>query len=133
MRIFGSERLDKILGTLGMQEGEAIEHPWVNKSLERAQAKVEGRNFDIRKQLLKFDDVMNDQRKAIFEQRLDIMQSEDLNEIIVDMRNDVIDDLIETYMPPGSYADQWDTKGLYAAVIVNTLFCGPCNDGHVQI
>jgi preprotein translocase subunit SecA len=119
MRIFGSERLDKILGTLGMQEGEAIEHPWVNKSLERAQAKVEGRNFDIRKQLLKFDDVMNDQRKAVFEQRLDIMQSEDLNEIIVDMRNDVIDDLIETYMPPRSYADQWDTEGLYAAVIEN--------------
>ena len=119
MRIFGSERLDKILGTLGMQEGEAIEHPWVNKSLERAQAKVEGRNFDIRKQLLKFDDVMNDQRKAIFEQRLDIMRSEDLSEIIVDMRNDVIDDLIETYMPPRSYADQWDTEGLYAAVIEN--------------
>src|SRR6056300_160394 len=119
MRIFGSERLDKILGTLGMQEGEAIEHPWVNKSLERAQAKVEGRNFDIRKQLLKFDDVMNDQRKAVFEQRLDIMQSEDLNEIIVDMRNDVIDDLIETYMPPRSYADQWDTEGLHAAVIEN--------------
>jgi preprotein translocase subunit SecA len=119
MRIFGSERLDKILGTLGMQEGEAIEHPWVNKSLERAQAKVEGRNFDIRKQLLKFDDVMNDQRKAIFEQRLEIMRSEDLSEIIVDMRNDVIDDLIETYMPPRSYADQWDTEGLYAAVIEN--------------
>ena len=71
MRIFGSERLDKVLSTLGMEEGEAIVHPWVNKSLERAQAKVEGRNFDIRKQLLKFDDVMNDQRKAIFEQRLE--------------------------------------------------------------
>lgn len=125
MRIFGSERLDKILSTLGMQEGEAIEHPWVNKSLERAQAKVEGRNFDIRKQLLKFDDVMNDQRKAIFEQRLDIMRSEDLNEIIVDMRNDVIDDLIETYMPPRSYADQWDTEGLYAAVIENLNLDAP--------
>ena len=111
MRIFGSERLDKILGTLGMQEGEAIEHPWVNKSLERAQAKVEGRNFDIRKQLLKFDDVMNDQRKAIFEQRLDIMQSEDLNEIIVDMRNDVIDDLIETYMPHGHMLTSGIRKG----------------------
>src|SRR6056300_419943 len=111
MRIFGSDRLEKVLKTLGLEEDEAIVHPWVNKSLERAQAKVEGRNFDIRKQLLKFDDVMNDQRKAVFEQRLDIMQSEDLNEIIVDMRNDVIDDLIETYMPPRSYADQWDTEG----------------------
>jgi preprotein translocase subunit SecA len=74
MRIFGSERLDKVLSTLGMKEGEAIVHPWVNKSLEKAQAKVEGRNFDIRKQLLKFDDVMNDQRKVIFGQRLEIMQ-----------------------------------------------------------
>lgn len=119
MRIFGSERLDKVLSTLGMKEGEAIVHPWVNKSLERAQAKVEGRNFDIRKQLLKFDDVMNDQRKAIFEQRREIMETEDLSEIIADMRNDVIDDLIDTYMPPKSYADQWDTQGLYAAVIEN--------------
>ncbi|MEM9716755.1 MAG: preprotein translocase subunit SecA, partial [Pseudomonadota bacterium] len=86
MRIFGSERLDKMLSTLGMKEGEAIIHPWVNKSLERAQAKVEGHNFDIRKQLLKFDDVMNDQRKAIFEQRLEIMESEDLSEVTKDMR-----------------------------------------------
>ena len=117
MRIFGSERLDKILSTLGMKEGEAIVHPWVNKSLERAQAKVEGRNFDIRKQLLKFDDVMNDQRKAIFGQRREIMETTDLTEIITDMRNEVIDDLIDTYMPPKSYADQWDTQGLYAAVI----------------
>ena len=117
MRIFGSERLDKILSTLGMKEGEAIVHPWVNKSLERAQAKVEGRNFDIRKQLLKFDDVMNDQRKAIFGQRREIMETTDLTEIITDMRNEVIDDLIDTYMPPKSYAEQWDTQGLYAAVI----------------
>ena len=117
MRIFGSERLDKILSTLGMKEGEAIVHPWVNKSLERAQAEVEGRNFDIRKQLLKFDDVMNDQRKAIFGQRREIMETTDLTEIITDMRNEVIDDLIDTYMPPKSYADQWDTQGLYAAVI----------------
>jgi preprotein translocase subunit SecA len=117
MRIFGSERLDKILSTLGMKEGEAIVHPWVNKSLERAQAKVEGRNFDIRKQLLKFDDVMNDQRKAIFGQRREIMETTDLTEIITDMRNEVIDDLIDTYMPPKTYADQWDTQGLYAAVI----------------
>ncbi|PIE08802.1 MAG: hypothetical protein CSA73_01415 [Rhodobacterales bacterium] len=117
MRIFGSERLDKVLSTLGMKEGEAIVHPWVNKSLERAQAKVEGRNFDIRKQLLKFDDVMNDQRKVVFSQRLEIMKSEDLSDVTEDMRHQVIDDLVETYMPPRSYAEQWDTQGLYAAVI----------------
>ncbi len=119
MRIFGSERLDKVLSTLGMKEGEAIIHPWVNKSLERAQAKVEGRNFDIRKQLLKFDDVMNEQRKVIFKQRRDIMEAADLSEITKDMRDEVIDDLVETYMPPKTYADQWDTEGLYAAVIEN--------------
>ncbi len=96
MRIFGSERLDKVLSTLGMKEGEAIIHPWVNKSLERAQAKVEGRNFDIRKQLLKFDDVMNDQRKVIFGQRREIMEDADLSEIVADMRHQVIDDLVET-------------------------------------
>ncbi len=117
MRIFGSERLEKVLTTLGLKEGEAIIHPWVNKSLERAQAKVEGRNFDIRKQLLKFDDVMNEQRKVIFGQRRDIMKAEDLNEIVTDMREQVIDDLIDTYMPPKTYADQWDTQGFYAAVI----------------
>ncbi|MEO0937492.1 MAG: preprotein translocase subunit SecA [Pseudomonadota bacterium] len=117
MRIFGSDRLDRVLKTLGLEDGEAIVHPWVNKSLERAQAKVEGRNFDIRKQLLKFDDVMNEQRKVIFAQRRDIMEAEDLSEITGDMREEVIDDLIEQYMPPGSYADQWNTQGLYAAVL----------------
>jgi preprotein translocase subunit SecA len=117
MRIFGSDRLDKVLKTLGMQEGEAIIHPWVNKSLERAQAKVEGRNFDMRKQVLKFDDVMNDQRKVIFGQRREIMAAEDLSEITSDMRHQVIDDLIDQYMPPKTYADQWDTEGLYAQVI----------------
>ena len=117
MRIFGSERLDSVLSKLGMKDGEAIVHPWVNKSLEKAQAKVEGRNFDIRKQLLKFDDVMNDQRKAIFSQRLEIMQSEDLSEIAEDMRHQVVEDLVDFYLPAKSYADQWDTEGLYAAVI----------------
>ncbi|MFT7057597.1 MAG: preprotein translocase subunit SecA [Pseudorhodobacter sp.] len=116
MRIFGSERLDSILSKLGMKEGEAIVHPWVNKSLEKAQAKVEGRNFDIRKQLLKFDDVMNDQRKAIFSQRLEIMQAEDLSEITQDMRHQVIDDLIDAFMPPKSYADQWNSQGLAEGV-----------------
>jgi len=117
MRIFGSERLDKMLKTLGMKEGEAIIHPWVNKSLEKAQAKVEGRNFDIRKQLLKFDDVMNDQRKVIFNQRREIMETEDLSEIVGDMRHQVIDDLVDEFIPPKTYADQWDAEGLYAAVL----------------
>ena len=117
MRIFGSDRLDKVLKTLGLEEGEAIVHPWVNKSLERAQAKVEGRNFDIRKQLLKFDDVMNDQRKVVFSQRREIMEAEDLSEIISDMRDQVADDLIDQYLPPNTYADQWDSHALYAAVI----------------
>jgi preprotein translocase subunit SecA len=116
MRIFGSERLEKVLTSLGLKEGEAIIHPWVNKSLERAQAKVEGRNFDIRKQLLKFDDVMNEQRKVIFGQRRDIMESQDLSEITTDMRHQVIDDLIDTYMPPKTYADQWDSTGFVAGV-----------------
>ena len=117
MRIFGSERLDKVLSTLGMKEGEAIVHPWVNKSLEKAQAKVEARNFDIRKQLLKFDDVMNEQRKVIFSQRLEIMQSEDLSDVVADMRRQVVDDLVDRFLPPKSYADQWNTEGLYAEVI----------------
>ena len=117
MRIFGSERLDKVLSSLGMKEGEAIVHPWVNKSLERAQAKVEGRNFDIRKQLLKFDDVMNDQRKAIFGQRMEVMQAEDLGEIVQDMRHQVAEDVVDAYMPPKSYSDKWDTDGLHAALI----------------
>lgn len=117
MRIFGSERLEKVLTTLGLKEGEAIIHPWVNKSLERAQAKVEGRNFDIRKQLLKFDDVMNEQRKVVFGQRRDIMEAADLSEITSDMREQVIDDLIDQYMPPKTYADQWDTAGFQQAVL----------------
>ncbi|MCU0815840.1 MAG: preprotein translocase subunit SecA [Cypionkella sp.] len=116
MRIFGSDKLDSVLSKLGMKEGEAIVHPWVNKSLERAQAKVEGRNFDIRKQLLKFDDVMNDQRKAIFSQRLEIMQAEDVAEIAEDMRNQVIDDLVDDFMPPKSYPDAWENEGLAQAV-----------------
>lgn len=117
MRIFGSDRLDKMLSTLGMKEGEAIAHPWVNKSLEKAQAKVEGRNFDIRKQLLKFDDVMNDQRKAIFGQRMEIMEAEEVGEIAQDMRHQVIDDMVDQFIPPKSYADQWDTQGLYVATL----------------
>ncbi|PWE33533.1 preprotein translocase subunit SecA [Maritimibacter sp. 55A14] len=116
MRIFGSERLDKMLKTMGMKEGEAIAHPWVNKSLEKAQAKVEARNFDIRKQLLKFDDVMNDQRKAIFGQRMEIMRADDLSEIVQDMRHQLVDDLVDTHIPARSYAEQWDMEGLHAAL-----------------
>jgi preprotein translocase subunit SecA len=116
MRIFGSERLEKVLSTLGMKEGEAIIHPWVNKSLEKAQAKVEARNFDIRKQLLKFDDVMNDQRKVIFSQRREIMEAQDLSEIVEDMRHQVIDDLVDEFMPPRSYADQWEAEELRDAL-----------------
>ncbi len=115
MRIFGSERLEKILSTLGMEEGESIVHPWVNKSLEKAQAKVEGRNFDIRKTLLKFDDVMNDQRKAIFSQRMEILHAEHVAEVANDMRHQVIEDLVDLNMPPKSYADSWDIEGLTSA------------------
>jgi len=117
MRIFGSERLENVLSKLGMKEGEAIVHPWVNKSLEKAQAKVEARNFDIRKQLLKFDDVMNDQRKVIFGQRREIMEAKDLHEITEDMRHQVIDDLVDSFIPPKSYADQWNGEGLYVAAL----------------
>ncbi|MDA0720097.1 MAG: preprotein translocase subunit SecA [Proteobacteria bacterium] len=119
MRIFGSERLEKVLSGLGMKEGEAIVHPWVNKSLERAQAKVEARNFDIRKQLLKFDDVMNEQRKVVFSQRREIMESADLADVVKDMRDQVIDDLVTIHMPPKSYADQWDAEGLQADVVAH--------------
>ncbi|PKP79616.1 MAG: preprotein translocase subunit SecA, partial [Alphaproteobacteria bacterium HGW-Alphaproteobacteria-2] len=111
-----AEERDRMLTTLGMKEGEAIVHPWVNKSLEKAQAKVEGRNFDIRKQLLKFDDVMNDQRKAIFGQRMEIMESGDVSEIAQDMRHQFIDDLVDQHIPARAYADQWDMEGLALAV-----------------
>ncbi|NSX53879.1 preprotein translocase subunit SecA [Parasulfitobacter algicola] len=128
MRIFGSERLEKILSALGMKEGEAIVHPMVNRSLEKAQAKVEGRNFDMRKQLLKFDDVMNDQRKVIFGQRREIMETEDVSEITQDMRHQVIDDLIDEFMPPKTYADQWDTKGMQEAVLERLGLDAPVAD-----
>ena len=128
MRIFGSERLEKVLNTLGMKDGEAIIHPWVNKSLERAQAKVEGRNFDIRKQLLKFDDVMNEQRKVIFGQRREIMEAEDLAEVTQDMRHQVIDDLVAQFMPPKTYSDQWDTDGLQAALLENLALEVPVSE-----
>jgi len=112
MRIFGSERMESMLKTLGLQEGEAIIHPWINKALEKAQQKVEARNFDIRKNLLKFDDVMNDQRKVIFEQRIEIMGDEQVTETVDDMRQQVIEDLVAAHIPERAYAEQWDTAGL---------------------
>ena len=116
MRIFGSQRMDGMLGALGLKDDEAIVHPWINKALEKAQAKVEARNFDIRKNLLKFDNVMNDQRKAIFEQRRELMTDADLGETIADMRHHVVDDMVATHIPEKSYAEQWDVEGLHAAV-----------------
>ena len=112
MRIFGSDKLDSMLAKLGMKDGESIAHPWVNKALERAQSKVEARNFDIRKNILKYDDVMNEQRKAIFSQRREIMNTEDLSEIVREMRYDVIDDLVSTHMPNKSYPEQWTVSEL---------------------
>ena len=112
MRIFGSERMDSMLKKLGLEEGEAIVHPWINKALERAQKKVEARNFDIRKNLLKFDDVMNDQRKVIFDQRIKLMRGEELSETITEMRHELIDDLVDKYIPEKSYPEQWETQAL---------------------
>jgi len=112
LRIFAPERLDGIMKTLGMKEGEAIQHPWMSKALETSQKKVEQRNFDIRKNVLKYDDVMNDQRKAIFEQRIDFMTSDDVSDVIKDMRHQSAEDLVLSHIPPKAYADQWDTEGL---------------------
>jgi preprotein translocase subunit SecA len=112
MRIFGSDRLDGMLKTLGLKEGESIVHPWINKALEKAQQKVEARNFDIRKNLLKFDNVMNDQRKVIFDQRITIMKGEEISETIDDMRHDVINELVTEHIPENAYAEQWNSVGL---------------------
>ncbi|MEL6503675.1 MAG: preprotein translocase subunit SecA [Pseudomonadota bacterium] len=116
MRIFGSDRMDGMLTKLGLKEGEAIVHPWINKALEKAQQKVEARNFDIRKNLLKFDDVMNDQRKVVFEQRIEMMTEEDLGEYISDMREDVVDGLVAQTMPPNAYPEAWALDELKAGV-----------------
>jgi preprotein translocase subunit SecA len=116
MRIFGSDKLDGMLQKLGLKENEAIIHPWINKALEKAQQKVEARNFDIRKNLLKYDDVMNDQRKVIFEQRLDLMRDEAVDETIADMRHSVIEDLVAKHIPANAYPEQWDTAGLHTVL-----------------
>ncbi|RMD62757.1 MAG: preprotein translocase subunit SecA [Alphaproteobacteria bacterium] len=117
MRIFGSERMDSMLRKLGLQEGEAITHPWVNKALEKAQQKVEARNYEIRKNLLKYDDVMNDQRKVVYEQRRELMRADDVHDSIVDMRHEVIEDLVARHIPANAYAEQWDVQGLHAEVL----------------
>ncbi len=114
MRIFGSNKLDGMLQKLGLKENEAIIHPWINKALEKAQEKVEARNFDIRKNLLKFDNVMNDQRKVIFDQRIDLMKDETVAETVADMRRAVVEDLVTKHVPENAYAEQWDTVGLKA-------------------
>ncbi|WP_313194697.1 preprotein translocase subunit SecA [Shinella zoogloeoides] len=116
MRIFGSDRMDSMLQKLGLKEGEAIVHPWINKALERAQKKVEARNFDIRKNLLKYDDVLNDQRKVIFEQRIELMDSENLSEIVSDMRHEVVENLVRLHIPENAYAEQWNGPGLKQGV-----------------
>ena len=112
MRIFGSERIDGMLQKLGIEEGEAIIHPWVNKALEKAQKKVEARNFDIRKNLLKYDNVMNDQRKAVFEQRLEFLRAESISPSITEMRHDTVDDIVARHIPENAYPEQWDSAGL---------------------
>ena len=116
MRIFGSDKLEGMLTKLGLKENEAIVHPWINKALEKAQQKVEARNFDIRKNLLKYDDVMNDQRKVIFEQRLDLMRDEAVDETVADMRHSVIDELVAKHIPENAYPEQWDVAGLDEAL-----------------
>src|SRR5579885_466426 len=117
MRIFGTDKLDGMLQKLGLKEGEAIVHPWINKALEKAQQKVEARNFDIRKNLLKYDDVMNDQRKVVYEQRKEIMAAPDVAQMVTDMRHEVIEEVVTKHIPPNAYPEQWDSAGLHDALL----------------
>jgi preprotein translocase subunit SecA len=114
MRIFGSDRMEGMLQRLGLKEGEAIVHPWINKALEKAQQKVEARNFEIRKNLLKYDDVMNDQRKVVYEQRLELITAPDVADTVKDMREQVLDDLVARHVPENAYPEQWDVEQLHA-------------------
>jgi preprotein translocase subunit SecA len=116
MRIFGTDRMDGMLQRLGLKEDEAIVHPWINKALEKAQQKVEARNFDIRKNLLKYDNVMNDQRRVVFDQRVELMESDDVGETVAGMRADVIHDIVKKHIPENAYAEQWDIAGLKVEV-----------------
>ena len=128
MRIFGSERMDLVLRKLGLKEGEAIIHPWINKALEKAQQKVEARNFEIRKQLLKFDDVMNDQRKVIYDQRREIMQANDVSDTIEAMRHEALEKLVARCIPSNSYAEQWALDDLHAGTMRLTGLDLPIKD-----
>jgi preprotein translocase subunit SecA len=116
MRIFGSERMDSILSRLGLEQGEAITHPWVSKALEKAQQKVEARNFEMRKNILKYDNVLNDQRRVIFEQRREIMSADDVSDQIASFRSEVVDELVARHIPEKAYAEQWDAAGLHDEV-----------------
>ncbi|HEX9771216.1 MAG TPA: preprotein translocase subunit SecA, partial [Kiloniellales bacterium] len=117
MRIFGSERMDLMLRKLGLQDGEAIFHPWINKALEKAQQKVEARNFEIRKNLLRFDDVMNDQRKVIYRERIELMAATDVSDSVEEMREQVVKELVPRFIPARAYAEQWDVHGLHAEAL----------------
>ncbi|WP_145134685.1 preprotein translocase subunit SecA [Roseomonas gilardii] len=117
MRIFGSDRMGGMLSKLGLKEGEAIIHPWINKALEKAQKKVETRNFDMRKNVLKYDDVMNDQRKEVYSQRRSFMQAPDVAETVAEMRRELVDDMVARAVPENSYPDQWDLEGLQERVL----------------
>ncbi len=132
MRIFGSEKMSNVLQRLGLPEGEALVHPWISKALEKAQQKVEERNFDIRKNLLKYDNVMNEQRKIIYEQRREIMESEDLSDTIKDMRDEYLSSIINAHVPYGTGADEWDKEGLKQDLSAATGFILPitnwCNE-----
>jgi preprotein translocase subunit SecA len=112
MRIFGSEKISNTLQRLGLKDGESITHPWISRSIEKAQQKVEAQNYEIRKSLLKFDDVMNDQRKVVYEQRLDLMSSEDVSQNVKDMRDEVTEGIVNEFIPPKSYPEQWDTEAM---------------------
>ncbi len=132
MRIFGSEKMANVLQRLGLPEGEALVHPWISKALEKAQQKVEERNFDIRKNLLKYDNVMNEQRKIIYEQRREIMESEDLSDTIKDMRDEYLEGIINSHVPYGTGAEEWDKEGLKQDLFAATGFVLPitnwCNE-----
>jgi len=120
MRIFASERVSALMQKLGMEEGEAIEHTWVTKAIENAQRKVEGHNFDMRKNLLEYDDVANDQRKVVYEQRNELMETENMREIVDDLREDVIPNIVDQHIPEGSLEEIWDLEGLKSELMTLT-------------
>ncbi len=128
MRIFGSDRMDGMLKKLGLKEDEAIVHPWINKALERAQGKVEAHNFDIRKNILKYDDVMNNQRKVVFEQRIELMRDENVGETVREMRHEVAEEMVAQFIPEKAYAEQWDVDGLDEAVKAQLALDVPVKD-----